>query len=170
MKKVVSPHDCLDLSRLGVFIIWDFSSPTWILPPNFSAVLGTLCLASHTREHKDKWPWREAPFSHISILSAATSLCSSEMGRLFGEREQKKIPKVGLPLSFLSKGRKMELYREENSTTKRNVFAELWSLQGMNVCRAEDSEEKIREVFTLLACQREVKVLKGEYIWVQMQN
>lgn len=40
----------------------------------------------------------------------------------------------------------------------------------MNVCRAEDLEEKIREVFALLACQREVKVLKGEYIWVQMQN
>lgn len=36
----------------------------------------------------------------------------------------------------------MELYREENSTTKRNVFAKLWSLQGMNVCRAEDPEEK----------------------------
>lgn len=121
MKEVVSPHDCLDLSRLGVFIIWDFSSPTWIPPPDFSAVLGTLCLASHTREHKDKWPWREAPFSHISILSAATSLCSSEMGKLFGEQEQKKIPKVGLPLSFLSKGRKMELYREENST-KRETY------------------------------------------------
>lgn len=40
----------------------------------------------------------------------------------------------------------------------------------MNVCRAEAPEEKIRAVFTLLACQREVQVLKGEYIWVQMQN
>lgn len=89
-----------------------------------------------TNDHGESSILTDFHFVHFHFV------CSWEMGRLFGEREQKKIPKVGLPLSFLSKGRKMELHRKENSTTERSVFAQLWSLQGMTVCKAEDLEGK----------------------------
>lgn len=63
-------------------------------------------------------------------------------GELVWGARTEKIPKVGLPLSFLPKGRKMKLHKKKNSTTERNVFAELWSLQGMTICKAEDLEGK----------------------------
>lgn len=147
------------------FFISSLNSSTQLL-----CCLGTLCLDSHTREYKDKWPWREAPFLQISILSTSTLCAVEKLGRLFGEREQKKIPEVELSLSFLSKGRKMELHREENQLQREMYLLSFGVYKEWLFAKLKTQRKKIRKVFTLLACQREVKVLKGEYIWVQMQN
>lgn len=170
MKKVVSPHVCRDLSRLSVLIIWDFSSPTKTPLPNFSADLGTLCLDSHTREYKDKWPWREAPFLQISILSTSTLCAVQKWGGCLESENRKKFLKLGFLFLFCPKGGKWS-YTGRNIQLQRETYLPSFGVyKEWLFAKLKTQRKKIREVFTLLACQREVKVLKGEYIWVQMQN
>lgn len=123
---------CLNYMRF-FHLLSEFLHPTSLL----SWALYALTPGSiKTNDHGEGTILTNFHFSHFRFV------CSWEMGSLFGEQGQKKIPKVGLPLSFLPKGKKMELHRKENSTTERNVFAELWSLQGMTICKAEDLEGK----------------------------
>lgn len=128
---------------------------------------------SHQASTK-KQPWREQESTVLTYFYFVHSKLHGPDQKQRGCLETwqlENIHQAGLPLSYLSKGRTMEQYREEHSATKRKkgICRALGSLQGMREMFAElktQRKKRLRTEFTLITCLREGRALKDKCIAV----
>lgn len=128
--------------------------------PEFSAILGImmslLSHPSHQASIKTNSHGVRTHGSHIFLsCSLQTPLCGSEMGRLFGEWQQKKIHKIGLPLSYVQREEDGVIQRRKFSYKGKGTGWVLEGFQGMRGCLQSWRPRERKDIYPVNLPERE---------------